>query len=144
MHTVNTLIGGAVLAGVGYLVTSPLFNATPIGLDIAQLEYLEIEGKGYFRQQINSVSGDPVPAAWAVQITRVDENGVSEQLCAGRSSPERPGSYSGEVDTWSLDDWVGDDCPDVLQNGDVAEVSWSYTNNYETLATLGAKLVVEK
>jgi len=103
-------------------------------LEIAELAYVEIDGLGAVRQRVVSVSGEIIPAAWSASIER-NIDGITHILCTGSGDA----NYNGEVSTWTLADWTDDDCPDVAQDGDFFEVSWTYTNGYGNPVTLGGR-----
>lgn len=135
---------GAVLLGLalgnGFTVVNDQINPRPIHLEVALVEYLERDGLGYFSQRIMSSDGFLVPADWRVQIVRRDDQGTSTELCKGKGSS----NYHGEKNTWVLDEWAGDDCPDVLGHGDDVEVTWTYTNEFGVRVTIGVYGQIEK
>lgn len=140
MPVVTQIIGavsGLSLA-VAFLLFEDAYKPDPIHLEVATAEYLEIEGRGHIKQQIFSVSGKPVPAVWSASITRVDQYGVSTPLCSGTGGPDKPGQYNGAIDIYDLNEWTGDDCRDtVMRPGDIAEATWTYTNEYGVTVTIG-------
>lgn len=133
------------LAGTSaYIAAQNAYVPQRIHLEVAQVEYIEIDNLGYMRQKIVSASGDPVPAVWTVSITRVDDRGASHVLCSGSGGAESPGQYNGDVDTYTLDDWTGSTCQDSrLRKGDFAEATWTYKNEHGILVTIGTKIEVE-
>ena len=154
--TVSTAMGAvsvsAFLGVVAFGVVSTATAIRPIHLTLADLAYVEIDGMGAFRQQLVPSGAAAINASWHVQITRPARDGqLSRVLCEGPPMP-RTGTYSGEVQLWSLDDWVGHvpgnslaDCPDVLQPGDIAQPTWAYTDhagNTVTLAPPGGAYIV--
>ena len=154
--SVSSAMGAAsVSAMLGALVFSAVTSVTavrPIHLTLADLRYVEIDGLGAFRQQLVPSGAAAVNAIWHVQITRPARDGqLSRVLCEGPPM-SRTGTYSGEVQVWGLDDWVGhvpgsslSDCPDVLRPGDIAQPTWVYTDhegNNVTLAPPGGAYIV--
>lgn len=103
-------------------------------LVVAHLSYDAVAGT--FTQEVGPIEGEAMSATWSVQIGRVI-NGVTQQLCAGSSAsislytgqPWGPGIYDGTRDTYSVDDWVGSECP-ALQPGDIAQAAWEYHNSH--------------
>jgi len=86
------------------------------------LELLRYNGDGTVTQRL---SGN-LSADWVARITRI-ENGVNRLLCAGQGDAKA--IYTGEDSTWSVNDWVGDECP-PLQPGDIGAAAWSYINEF--------------
>jgi len=86
------------------------------------LELLRYNGNGTVTQRL---SGN-LSADWVARITRI-EGGINRLLCAG--SGDKKAIYTGENSTWSVDDWVGDKCPE-LQPGDIGAAAWSYINEF--------------
>lgn len=109
----------------------------PTHLTLAKLEYTEIDGVGYMTQHVVPAA-NAVTADWFATVTRVTM-GISTVLCKGGGR----GIYDGTPDTYSLDEWTGDDCPDVLQPGDRPEVSWTYINQFGERETLSRTLIIE-
>jgi len=140
-HIVALVLALSAIMGIN---TSFNFINQPskISLEITQLEYVLVDGKGAFRQQISSLTGKPVSGAWSVQITRTLKNGASKEMCSGNSDPGKLSTYSGDIDIWLLDDWTGDDCPDVLLPGDRAEVLWTYTNEHGIRTNIGTTYTI--
>ena len=129
------LIGLAL--GSGFNEVSDAVNPEVPHLEVAQVAYLEFDGMGAVRQQIISTGSAPIPAEWTVQITRRD-GGVDSELCVGSGF----GNYHGEINTFLLDEWAGADCPDRLQEGDTAEVTWTYLNEFGLRVSIGTVLKI--
>ena len=142
--TVITQITGAasgVSLAVAYLLAESAYNPEPMYLEVVQAKYVQIDGVGHILQQVDSSTGDPIPAIWTASITRRDENGVSQLLCSGTGGPDQPGNYAGDIDIYSLDEWTGDDCPfDTMSEQDFAEVSWTYTDENGLSITIGTTI----
>jgi len=98
------------------------------------LELLRYNGNGTVTQRL---SGN-LSADWVARITRT-ENGVNRLLCAGAGDAKA--IYTGEDSTWSVKDWVGDECP-PLQPGDIGSAAWTYTNEFGYLVTTTGSFVV--
>ena len=98
------------------------------------LEVLKYNGDGTVTQRL---SGN-LSADWVARITRT-ENGVNRLLCAGAGDAKA--IYTGEDSTWSVKDWVGDECP-PLQPGDIGSAAWTYTNEFGYLVTTTGSFVV--
>lgn len=131
----------AIGLGVGVLGGSVLVPDGPgavIHLSVEPLVYVEINGQGAVTQRIKSSRG-VVPADWRARIERVDSFGFSRIICEGSGQ----GNYSGEVNTWSLDDWTGGDCPDVAEVGDIFEVSWAYQDENGWPVVIGGRFQLE-
>lgn len=137
MSSPGIITTGVVGLAVGFSLvwTGADFAKTPERhLDVADLSYVVLEGKGHVRQQIVSTEG-PISADWRASIQRRTPIGGDEVLCAGSGE----GNYSGEVSIWDLDTWTGDDCPEVANIGDIFEVSWTYINAYGFRVSIGGR-----
>lgn len=87
------------------------------------LDYLAFDyGTGAVQQRLSG----GVTAEWTASVLRYGE--TTEILCRGSNKPDQPGTYNGALQTWSLDDWTGGDCPDasLLKPGDVLVAAWTY------------------
>lgn len=132
MNTPFTALAAGVAAYLGFSLTTDVVQlAAPRTLT---LNYLRLNDDGTVTQQLSG----GVAADWSVRVHRV-ENGVSTILCAGKGSV--PGVYTGSTDTWTMNEWVGDDCPD-LAPGDEAFAAWEYVNDTGTPVTVIGTIVV--
>lgn len=140
MSFTQTVIGGGFVLGLATLAIQSFEpRKQERHLDLGALEYVEINGIGYVRQQVVSTDDTIIPARWQAAIER-QENGTTRLLCTGSGF----GNYNGEISTWSLDDWTGDDCPEAkAEVGDIFEVSWTYENTYGYSVTIGGRFVLQ-
>lgn len=138
---IGVSMGVVIASALGFAQNT--FNPPPVGLEVVNVEYVEIDGRGYIQQQIESLSGKPLSAVWVASITRTNPYGAHSVLCSGTGGAQQPGVYNGSVDTYSLDDWTGDVCSDtVLRPGDVAEATWTYENENGQRVTIGTTVEI--
>jgi len=99
------------------------------------LEVLKYNPDGTVTQKL---SGN-ITAQWSARVHR--QNGaLTTVLCSGPLQTET-GVYVGNESTWAMNDWVGDDCPE-LQAGDEARAAWEYRNDAGILVTVIGRFVV--
>ena len=137
-HSMVAVVGVVLVlaADRGIEIVAP--KVEPRVLTLAQFYYTPAsEGRpATFTQQVISESGKAVKAIWSAEVSRVSD-GITHQLCTG--SGEAP--YLGTTDTYTVDEWTGDNCPDLLP-GDRAEATWEYTNHYGVITSLSKMYVI--
>ena len=130
-----TFTAAAFALVAGFSITNTTFDLVsdhpPTALT---LELLRYNGDGTVTQRL---SGD-LAASWVARITRI-EDGLNRKLCAGAGDAQA--IYTGVDSTWTVNDWVGDECP-PLQSGDILAAAWTYTNEFGYLVTTTGSFVV--
>ena len=137
MNTPFMLMAGAFALVASFSITNTAFDlasqAPPRSL---VLELLQYNPDNTVTQRL---SGD-IAASWVTRITRI-ENGISKHLCSGSGLAK--GIYTGVSSTWTVDDWVGAQCPEVLP-GDIGTAIWTYTNQFGYEVATTGRFVVEE
>lgn len=142
MHLTQTIIGGvAIIGALQFAVLEPIKRAfaTPQRiLEIAAVEYIQIEGAGHIRQHILPPAGVTIKGAWVAQIERPTSGGALRVLCSGSGIAP----YSGTVAIWPLTEWASADCPTSAQIGDYFEASWTWQGEDTLLRSVGGRWVL--
>jgi xanthosine utilization system XapX-like protein len=119
-------------AGVGVVDTAQHILGPPPERSM-QLSELSIDRVSGTVTQRLTVNGGPISANWSAEILRGDES-----LCSGGGVAP----YNGEVATFSIDGWVGDDCP-VLNTGDQARGVWEYRTKEGFVVSIKGEVTVD-
>ena len=138
MNGISAVIAGVVAFAFPFVVAytgAELVDPPPRQLLVFELSYAD----GIVTQRVGPAYGDAIPADWAARITRPGAK-HDQLLCAGKG--DAPGLYSGQVSRWTVDEWAGDDCPD-LQPGDKLKAVWEYRNSDGQLTSVSRTIEVE-
>lgn len=105
------------LAGLGAgNIVGDYIEKDPVGMRLISIEYTD----GMVTQTHEVFGLDVLQARWAASVTR-----GRSYICSGGGF----GVYEqNNVVSMSLDDWVGDKCPD-LQKGDKLKASWEWSGD---------------
>jgi hypothetical protein len=118
MNTLTTVGGGAIMAGIALIVSSPLTERTPE-------KFMDVQSIYYLDGNVHSTRIVNVPkmiADWRVTVVGDTPNAPFCQTTQGRSINKGWSIYvqeGAEEKVYSLDDWVWDDsgCSDRLTPG---------------------------
>ena len=123
----------AVIAGyLGFSISTDVATVMePRSLTLETLHYND-------DQTVTQRLSGNISAMWSVRVHRTVA-GVTSLLCEGAG--DTPGIYTGNTSTWSVSDWVGDDCPPLLP-GDNARAAWEYVNDTGTPVTVIGTFIV--
>ncbi len=124
------------LCGVIYMAVEGIIKAgeaalfsDPVAMSLKSLKY----EKGMFRQHIAITGRGVIHGEWASEI---DRDGV--HLCGG----DGKAPYEGAPKGMSPNDWTDDECP-PLRTGDIARVTWEWTDEDGLVRSIGGRLVLQ-
>jgi len=111
------IVGCMTLAGLGAgSLVGDYIEKDTVGMRLISIEYED----GMVTQSHRVFGSDIIQATWAANVTR-----GRRYVCSGGGF----GIYEQDsVLTMSLDEWVGDDCPE-LEKGDKLKASWEWSGD---------------
>lgn len=134
-YATSAISGVAVFVGATQFTEALLPHPPSTDMVVHELRWDD----GTVVQRLGGSDGNPVVGDWTATFWRHGE--TDRILCRGSNAPNEPGTYKGELQRYSPDDWTGDDCPTLIP-GDRGVAAWTYVNHYGLRVTVAAEFYI--
>ena len=134
-YVTSAISGVAMFVGVTQFTEALWSDPPPTDMVIYELKWDD----GAVVQRLGGSDGNPVVGDWTATFWRHDE--TDHILCRGSNAPGEPGTYMGELQRYTPDEWTGDDCP-TLVSGDRGVAAWTYVNDHGLRVTVAAEFYI--